>query len=150
MLKAGIKSNVIPPTAEATLDIRMLPDEDVQKFPELLAAAINDPQVKVVPELDKLNMPAAPASKLGTVMFAALEHAQKQVLPDSITLPTMTTGATDSSFLRAKGVQAYGIGVPGTEEDGRTVHGNDERLEIKQLGTFVQFLFAAVIEVAGK
>ena len=24
----------------------------------------------------------------------------------------MTTGATDSSFLRAKGVQAYGIGVP--------------------------------------
>ena len=150
MLKAGIKSNVIPPTAEATLDIRMLPDEDVQKFPELLAAAINDDQVKVVAENDKLNMPAAPASRLGTVMFTALEHAQKQVLPDSITLPTMTTGATDSSFLRAKGVQAYGIGVPGTEEDGRTVHGNDERVEIKQLGTFVQFLFAAVTEAAGK
>jgi acetylornithine deacetylase/succinyl-diaminopimelate desuccinylase-like protein len=150
MLKAGIKSNVIPPTAEATLDIRMLPDEDVQNFPNLLAQAINDPQVKVVAEIDKLNMPAAPASKLGTVMFAALEHAQKKVLPDSITLPTMTTGATDSAFLRAKGVQAYGIGVPATEEDGRTVHGNDERLEIKQLGTFVQFLFAAVTEVAGK
>ncbi len=150
MLKAGIKSNVIPPTAEATLDIRMLPDEDVQNFPNLLAQAINDPQVKVVTENDKLNMPAAPASKLGTVMFAALEHAQKKVLPDSITLPTMTTGATDSAFLRAKGVQAYGIGVPGTEEDGRTVHGNDERLEIKQLGTFVQFLFSAVTEVAGK
>src|SRR6185312_10839401 len=136
MLKAGIKSNVIPPTAEATLDIRMLPDENVQKFPQLLAQAINDPQVKVVPANEANNMPAAPASKLGTVMFAALEHAQKKVLPDSITLPTMTTGATDSSFLRAKGVQAYGIGVPGTEEDGRTVHGNDERLEIKQLGTF--------------
>lgn len=150
MLKAGVKSNVIPPTAEATLDIRMLPDEDVQKFPDLLAAAIKDPQVKVVAENDKLNMPPAPASKLGTVMFAALEHAQKKVLPDSITLPTMTTGATDSAFLRAKGVQAYGIGVPGTEEDGRTVHGNDERLEIKQLGTFVQFLFAAVTEVAAK
>ena len=62
----------------------------------------------------------------------------------------MTTGATDSSFLRAKGVQAYGIGVPGTEEEGRTVHGNDERVSIKQLGTFVQFEFAAVVEVAGK
>lgn len=150
MLQAGIKSNVIPPTAEATLDIRALPDEDLQKFPELLAQAINDPQVKVVPNSDKLNMPAAPASRLGTEMFAALEHAQKKVVPDSITLPTMTTGATDSAFLRAKGVQAYGVGVPGTEEDGRTVHGNDERVAIKQLGTFVQFLFAAVTEVAGK
>jgi acetylornithine deacetylase/succinyl-diaminopimelate desuccinylase-like protein len=95
-------------------------------------------------------MPEAPASKLGTAMFTALEHAQKQVAPDSITLPFMTTGATDSSFLRARGVQAYGIGVPGTEEDSRGVHGNDERLEIKQLGLFVRYLFAAVTEVAGK
>jgi acetylornithine deacetylase/succinyl-diaminopimelate desuccinylase-like protein len=150
MLKAGIKSNVIPPTAEATLDIRMLPDENVEKFPELLAQAINDPQVKVVPVDESLSMPAAPASKLGTVMFTALEHAQKQVVPDSVTLPVMTTGATDSSFLRTRGVQAYGIGVPGTEADSRTVHGNDERLEIKQLGVFVRFLFAAVTEVAGK
>ena len=150
MLKAGIKENVIPPTAQATLDIRALPDEDLARFNELLAQAISDPQVKVVRATDTLTMPEAPASRLGTVMFAALEHAQKQVLPDSVTLPSMTTGATDSSFLRARGVQAYGIGVPGTEEDARGVHGNDERLEIKQLGVFVRFLFAAVTEVAGK
>jgi hypothetical protein len=49
-----------------------------------------------------------------------------------------------------KGVQAYGIGVPGTEEEGRTVHGNDERTEIKQLGLFVRYLFAAVTDVAGR
>jgi acetylornithine deacetylase/succinyl-diaminopimelate desuccinylase-like protein len=65
-------------------------------------------------------------------------------------LPVMVTGATDSSFLRTKGVQAYGIGVPGTEEESRTVHGNDERTSIVQLGTFVRFEFAAVVEVAGK
>ena len=32
MLNAGIKENVIPPTAEATLDVRALPDEDLDKF----------------------------------------------------------------------------------------------------------------------
>ena len=62
----------------------------------------------------------------------------------------MGTGATDSSFLRTRGVQAYGIGVPKTEEESRTVHGNDERIEIKQLGTFLRFEWAAVSEVAGK
>jgi len=47
-------------------------------------------------------------------------------------------------------VQAYGIGVPKTEEENRTVHGNDERIEIQQLGVFVRYLFAAVTRVAEK
>ncbi len=148
MLKAGYKSNVIPPSAEATLDVRALPDEDLGKFREMLAEIINDPQVKVVAEDTSLSMPAAPPSKLGTEMFAALERAQKEVSPQAITLPAMTTGATDSSFLRTKGVQAYGIGVPRTEEENRGVHGNDERIEAKQLGLFVRYLFAAVTEVS--
>ena len=60
----------------------------------------------------------------------------------------MLTGASDSSFLRAKGVQAYGIGVPKTEEENRDVHGNDERIESKQLGLFVRYTWAAVLQVA--
>jgi acetylornithine deacetylase/succinyl-diaminopimelate desuccinylase-like protein len=150
MLKAGLKSNIIPPTAEATLDIRALPDENLDKFRELLAGVINDPQVKVVPEDTSLSMPAAPPSSLQTEMFAALERAQKEVAPNAITLPVMTTGATDSSFLRVKGVQAYGIGLPKTEAENRTVHGNDERIEVDQLGVFVRYIFSAVTQVAGK
>lgn len=150
MLNAGIKENVIPPSAEATLDIRALPDEDLPKFRQMLASVINDPQVKVVAEDTTFSMPAAPVSRLHTEMFDALEQAQKEVAPDAITLPVMTTGATDSSFLRTRGVQAYGIGVPKTEEEGRTVHGNDERIEIEQLGVFVRYLFSAVTRVAEK
>jgi acetylornithine deacetylase/succinyl-diaminopimelate desuccinylase-like protein len=150
MLKAGLKSNVIPPTAEATLDIRALPDEDLVKFREMLAGIINDPQVKVVPEDTAHSMVPSSPSKLGTEMFAALERAQKEVSPDAITLPLMTTGATDSSFLRARGVQAYGIGVPKTDEESRGVHGNDERIETKQLGLFVRYLFTAVTGIAAQ
>jgi len=150
MLKAGYKSNVIPPTAEATLDIRALPDEDLDKFREMLAGVINDPHVKVVAEDTKYSMPAAPVTSLKTEMFAALENAQKEVAPEAITLPTMTTGATDSAFLRTKGVQAYGISVPKTEEESRTVHGNDEHIEVNQLGLFVRYIFSAVTTIATK
>jgi len=150
MLKAGIKSNVIPPTAEATLDIRALPDEDLDKFREMLAGVIDDPQVKVVAEDTQYSMPAAPVTSLNTDMFHALEAAQKEVAPESITLPIMTTGATDSAFLRTKGVQAYGISVPKTEEESRTVHGNDEHIEVNQLGLFVRYIFSAVMAVAAK
>ncbi len=150
MLKAGYKSNVIPPTAEATLDIRALPDEDLDKFRDMLAGVINDPQVKVVAEDTKYSMPAAPVTSLKTEMFAALENAQKEVAPEAITLPIMTTGATDSAFLRTKGVQAYGISVPKTEEESRTVHGNDEHIEVNQLGLFVRYIFSAVTTIATK
>jgi acetylornithine deacetylase/succinyl-diaminopimelate desuccinylase-like protein len=148
MLSAGFKSNVIPPSAEATLDIRALPDEDLPKFRGMLAGVINDPQVKVVAEDTTHSMPAAPVSRLHTEMFDALERAQKEVAPEAITLPVMTTGATNSSFLRTKGVQAYGIGVPSTEDEKRTVHGNDERIQVKQLGLFVRYEFSAVTAVA--
>jgi acetylornithine deacetylase/succinyl-diaminopimelate desuccinylase-like protein len=150
MLSAGIKSNVIPPSAEATLDIRALPDEDLGKFRETLTGVINDPQVKVVAEDTTYSMVASPPSRLHTEMFDALERAQKEVAPEAITLPLMGTGATDSSFLRARGVQAYGIGVPKTEDEGRTVHGNDERIEIKELGVFLRFEFSAVTAVAAR
>ncbi len=150
ILKAGYKSNVIPPTAEATLDIRALPDEDLAKFREMLSALINDPQVKVIAEDTQFSMPPSAPSKLGTEMFSALERAQKEVSPEAITLPIMTTGATDSSFLRAKAVQAYGIGLPKTDAENRGVHGNDESIEVNQLGVFVRYIFAAVTDVAGR
>ena len=150
MLHAGVKSNVIPPSATATLDVRALPDEDLAKFRDLLASVINDPQVKVVAEDTTYSMPASEISRLHSELFDALERAQKEVAPDAITLPVMTTGATDSSFLRAKGVQAYGIAVPKTQEESLSVHGNDERIEIKELGVFVRFLYSAVTATAGQ
>jgi acetylornithine deacetylase/succinyl-diaminopimelate desuccinylase-like protein len=77
-------------------------------------------------------------------MFLALEQAQKRLYPQAITLPAMSTGSTDSAQLRAKGVQAYGIGPFGSNG----VHGNDERISVKGLGALVEFLYNAVVEVA--
>jgi hypothetical protein len=82
-------------------------------------------------------------------MFAALEREQKKLWPGAITLPLMQTGATDSAYLRAKGVQAYGIGVPMDDEDLHRVHGNDERVSLKGFAQFTNYLYAVVSEVAG-
>lgn len=81
-------------------------------------------------------------------MFAALEFAQRVVAPDAITLPLMTNSGSDSAFLRAKGVQAYGVTVPKTEAEMATHHGNDERIGTKQLGLFTQYLWTAVTRTA--
>src|SRR5215471_10331808 len=47
MLKAGIGANVIPSEAEATLDIRALPGEDISEFYDEMRRVIDDAAVKI-------------------------------------------------------------------------------------------------------
>jgi acetylornithine deacetylase/succinyl-diaminopimelate desuccinylase-like protein len=148
IIKGGFRENVIPAEAEATLDVRALPDEDMDKFIKTLTQLIDDPRVEVIPDYHDMR-PAPPPSSIHTEMFEALQRAQQQVFPSAATLPLMVTGATDSAQLRAKGVQAYGLLFPVGEDDLPRMHGNDERASIKALGQFVEFLYVAVTDVAG-
>ncbi len=145
VLRAGFRANVIPSEAEALIDIRALPDEDLPRFGEELRKVIADPLIEIKTTAGR---PAAPASSLNTEMFAALEAAQKRLYPESITLPILLTGATDMSPLRAKGVQAYGIGPVVDDEESGGAHSDDERILEKSLYDFVRFLWDAVLEVA--
>ena len=147
IIKGGFRSNVIPGDAEATLDVRAVPDEDIDALAETLRKLINDPAVEVVPPPAR-GRPATPPSKLETDMFRALESAQAKMFPGVLTLPLMLTGATDSAQLRAKGVQAYGLGSVAGDRERASVHGNDERISVEGLGKFVEFIYWAVMDVA--
>ena len=146
IVQAGFRVNVIPGDAEATLDVRAVPDEEMGAFLAELRRIINYPAVEVVP-MENYRPNNAP-SRVDAEMFRALEKAQAAVFPGAITLPLMGTGATDSAQLRAKGVQAYGISSPGTDQDAEGSHGNDERVSIEGLGQFIEFVYRAVVEVA--
>ena len=146
IIQGGFRSNVIPAEAEATLDIRALPDEDMEAFIADLRRVIDDPSIEII-EAGR-DRPSAPPPPLTSEMFVALEHAQTVVFPNAITLPQMITGATDSAPLRARGVQAYGVGPTVSADDMTRMHGNDERLSIEGLGHFVEYLYRAVVDVA--
>lgn len=149
VIDAGFRKNVIPSEASAILDIRMLPDEDVDGFYEKLAAVIDDPRVEIIPE--RIYRPAAPPSAIDSEMFEALERVSRSVYPDAAVIPTMATGATDMAQVRAKGVQAYGVGSATTVEEsnsGRGAHGDDERISEAAYVDLVRFVWRAVIEIA--
>ena len=147
MIKGGFRINVIPGDASASLDVRFHPDEDQEAFAESLRKLIDDPAVEVALAEPGSRKPTPP-SRLDTEMFQALERAQEKIFPGSATLPSMLTGATDSAQLRAKGVQAYGLGGMATDDDSSRVHGNDERTSIEGLGKFLEYVWTAVTDVA--
>lgn len=151
VLKGGYRMNIIPSEAEATLDIRAVPDENLEQFFTALKAQLGDAGVEIE-RGPMTRRPTAP-SGLGTELFRALEQAQQRVYPGAVTLPTMSTGATDMALLRERGVQCYGIGSLVDEEDaqkGFGAHSDQERLLEAELYRFVRFNWDVVTRVAGR
>ena len=150
VIQAGYRRNVIPSEAEATLDIRALPDEDLPKFYETLKSIINDPAVKVVRDMGS-NRPPAKPSGLDNEAFKTIEAVAKKHYPGVPVLPTMSTGATDMAFLRGKGMQCYGVGPMTDSEDGPKgygAHSDQERILESSLYTFVKFHYEVVEQMA--
>jgi acetylornithine deacetylase/succinyl-diaminopimelate desuccinylase-like protein len=149
ILKGGYRMNVIPSEAEATLDIRVLPDENVGQFFEAMKRVVNDPAVKIEPLLAGARV-ATPPSRLDTEMFRAIEAVSARLYPGSTILPTMLTGATDMAQLRAKGIQSYGIGpaLEATDSVNYGAHSDVERLPEASLYRLARFTWEIVTEVA--
>jgi acetylornithine deacetylase/succinyl-diaminopimelate desuccinylase-like protein len=148
VIDAGFRRNVIPSEASAILDIRMLPDEDVEGFYQSLAAVIDDPRVEIVPE--PIYRPAAPPSEIDNEMFQTLERVAVDMYPEATVLPIMSTGATDMAQVRAKGVQAYGIGPARTIAEinsGFGAHGDNERVAEDAFVSMVEYLWRVVLEM---
>ena len=148
IIDGGFRRNVIPSQAEAMLDIRMLPGEDVEGFYARLAAMIDNPAVEIVPE--RVYRPAAAPSGIDNEMFAVIESVATTLYPSSTTIPVMATGATDMSQLRARGVEAYGIGPKRTLEEMNSrfgAHSDDERVAEESLREMVRFLWYIIMEI---
>ena len=154
MLKAGFRQNVIPSEAEAYLDIRAVPGENITEFYDMMRKVINDPNVEIVPAQMGRDGAPPPPSRLDTEMYQAIEKSAKKVFGDRIvTVPTMLTGGTDMTPLRAKGVQSYGIGPLVAEkdmEDLNGIHGDNERILESELYRFMRFQWEVVREIAGR
>ena len=145
----GYRSNVIPSEARATLDVRMVPDEDPAAFLEQVNRVINDPAVEArFPSQN--NRPPAAAARQDSEPFKAIEAAALR-LYNVPTLPTMSTFGTDMVPLRAKGMQCYGIGPAVDLEDdpkGFGMHSDQERLLESELYRFVRFNYEVISDLA--
>src|SRR5262249_14547127 len=140
--------NVIPSEAEATLDIRALPDENIPNFYAEMGKIIGDPQVKIVPL--PATRPPSPAGRLDTEMYRVLEQAAKKMYPGITGMPSMSTGSSDKAQLRTKGQQSYGIGPAATRKDATNfgAHSDVERLAEDSIYPFVEYVWSSVTAIA--
>lgn len=146
MASAGIRHNVIPAEAQATLNVRTLPGESLTRLLAALKRAVADPLVEIVATDRGIN---APASSHRSPMFKAIAEAIGELRPGLVTVPYLSTGATDSARLRAAGIQAFGLlPFPLEPGDEARMHGHDERVAVPAFEFGTRLVFGAIYRVA--
>jgi len=150
LLTGGLQVNAIPSEAKAEIDVRQLPGEDPNAFLEALRRVVNDPAVSVE-YAGRKQRPAGVPARIDTEVFRAIEAAVKRVY-DAPAIPALGTGATDMAYLRARGMQCYGISAGVDAEDtalGYGAHSDQERLQEAELHRFVKLNWDIVSTLVG-
>ena len=143
MLQAGHARNALPQKATANVNCRILPQESVQDVQQTLTRVFADDQIKVSLR-SQAGAPPAPVSPLDPKVMKPIEELTGNKWKGVTVIPIMGTGATDSAYLRAKGIPMYGVsGLFGDIADVRA-HGRDERIGIAQFYDGQDFLYRLV------
>ncbi len=140
-LHSGMKHNVIPAIAEATLDCRLLPGTDPADFTRQIVDVICDPRVRVEPVFSSSTL----ASPIDTELFGIIESTVHDHVEDALVLPNVSAGFTDSRVFRKHGVTSYGfVPILLEQEEAMTIHGHNERVQVENFRFGLQILFETV------
>jgi carboxypeptidase PM20D1 len=129
ILEAGIKDNVIPGQAKATINMRILSGETIETTLAYVAKTIDDERVEIKIIEGAANPSAASGYK--SEAFASLGLAVKDVYPDALVTPFLMLGATDSRHYEGLSENIYKfMPVLFESEDLARLHGVNERIAI--------------------
>ena len=128
-------------SASATVNCRILPGGSPDDVQAVLGEVLADPAIVVSPVLID---PAGPASEINEELVTVIEDLSEEYWPGVPVIPSMSAGATDSRFLRAAGIPAYGHTGFARDVDDVRAHGQDERIGVEAFHIGVAYLYDLV------
>ena len=147
MLAGGHATNALPQLAEANVNCRIYPTETAEQVQGELTRIIGDTAVQVI---IKSQRPPTPSSALLPEVMEPVGRITREMWGDVPVIPTMSTGATDSRFFRARGVPAFGVsGLFSDPTVDARAHGRDERMRVQSFYEGQEFLYRLTKALAG-
>ena len=150
-LNAGFRGNVIPGSAQATINFRVLPGTTAADLIAEIKTVIADPNVDVT---GLGTVPLAPPrieSQTNTDLYRALSESAGRLWPGVPVTPYVFQAGTDAGPWRRRGVPVYGIyPYPISEDDLSRMHGNDERVPIDSLEQGTDLIYHTLLSVAAR
>ncbi len=134
IIDAGIKDNVIPTVATATVNLRLLPGDLSDDVIEEVKNKIDDDRVKI--QRLTFNAEASEVTPAASTGYKKIDESVKKSYPQTITTPFLMIGATDSRFFGdvSKNIIKFSPII-----DPIGFHGIDERVSVESYKTALWF-----------
>ncbi len=139
IINAGVKDNVIPPTATAVVNFRLAPGNSPDWLVEMVRRIVNDDRIEIEIQ-GRWGNEASPISETDTPQFALLTNTIWQVFPNIMVVPGLSPGGTDTKHFQELTPNIYRfIPFDRHQEVVGGVHGTNEKVTLKSLRDGVTF-----------
>ncbi|MDP9142010.1 MAG: M20 family peptidase [Pseudomonadota bacterium] len=138
-LDAGFKDNVLPTSARAVINFRLLPGQRIADLEQHLRVVIDDPGITLTLDAAFANE-APPLSDPAAPEFALIERTVNEVFPQALVSSGIVMATTDNRHYAGVADQRYGFApFVYAPEDQARVHGINERISVEGYADMVRF-----------
>ena len=148
IIRGGNKENVLPETAEAWVNFRLLPGDTVRGVVEHVRHAIDDERVgiEVLPQSSE----ASPVASQTSDGYGLISRTVRELFPGVVVAPGLMIGGTDSRHMTGVAENVYRFSpVRARAEDLSRFHGTDERISVDNYVEMIRFYRTLIHHAAG-
>ena len=150
IIEGGIKDNILPAAATATVNCRLIPGDSVQDVIDHFTKVIGDPRVQISIDEENGGWGASIVSPIDIPAYLSLDLVIRQVFNNISVAPFAFLAATDSRYYApiCKSIFKFSP-ILVNQKDRSSIHGINERVSTAGLGKMVVF-FTRLIKVWGE
>jgi carboxypeptidase PM20D1 len=139
IIDGGVKNNVIPTVAEATINFRILQGETIESVQEHIEKTISN---KVRVEKSGFLTNPSPSSNIDSDSYKLLEATIRSVFPETVVVPGLIGGGTDARYFYKISDDVYRYYPIRINPESMTrFHGIDEKISKENYKEIIQFTY---------
>lgn len=139
IISGGVKDNVIPTVAEATVNFRILPGESVESVRAHIESVVS---AKVKVDLPGFHTNPSPVSNIDSDAYRALEKTIRGLYPNTVVVPGLIGGGTDARYFYEISDDVYRFYPMRLDPTSMTrFHGIDEKINKENYKEIIAFSY---------
>lgn len=139
MIESGIKDNVLPHEAIATLNCRILPGEDSMSVMRRIREVVADRRVQISIS-GRFHSEPPPVARVDAPGYQLVKRTIAELAPDAVVAPCLVLGGTDSRHYTRLTPCVYRFGaIRITAEDLASIHGKNEKISLDNCQLLIKF-----------
>lgn len=154
IFNAGMKDNILPAKAEAVVNFRILPGDDLRSVYEQVLALIEDERVAVTPYQGETlegesGWDPSPVADVDSPYYLRLARLAKEAFPEALISPYLVLGGTDARHYANVTRNALRFTpVLMSKEEMNSMHAVNERIRVAECSRMVGFYIAYIQEMS--